>query len=42
MATYANGTPSCAFDVPSAGRIAWLAGPASEVFAVIKNVPQEA
>ena len=31
-----------AFDIPSVGRIAWLAGPVGEVFAVIKNVPQEA
>jgi predicted enzyme related to lactoylglutathione lyase len=30
------------FDVPTVGRIAWLAGPTGERFAVIKNEPREA
>jgi predicted enzyme related to lactoylglutathione lyase len=31
-----------AFDIPTVGRIAWLAGPSGEGFAVIKGEPQEA
>jgi predicted enzyme related to lactoylglutathione lyase len=30
------------FDIPTVGRIAWLAGPTGEGFAVIKGEPQEA